>query len=143
MSAAVTFLSFPGLVGIARIAGLITTLFASFSIAATLVAIFRYKADLVRNAPQIGEGLMWVSVSRAFKFDAAMIISVFHNSRNDPLYSLFRWSSWRTPSLVSWLRLFSTTSKDPLRPTCSLYKTVSPTALSGRLLVPLELSLVS
>lgn len=58
-----TFLSLPGLDSVARIAGLIATLFASFSMAATLVAIFRYKADMVRSAPQIGEGIMWVSVS--------------------------------------------------------------------------------
>lgn len=47
---------------LSRIPGLVATLFASFSMAATLVAIFKYKADMMRNAPQIGEGVMWISV---------------------------------------------------------------------------------
>ena len=38
--------------------------FASFSMAATLVAIFKYKSEMVRIAPQIGKGIVWVSVSQ-------------------------------------------------------------------------------
>lgn len=64
LSASVTFLSLPNLDNIARVAGLVATLFASFSMAATLVAIFKYKSEMVRIAPQIGEGIMWVSVSQ-------------------------------------------------------------------------------
>ena len=64
LSASVTFLSLPNLDNVARIAGLVSTLFASFSMAATLVAIFKYKSEMVRIAPQIGEGIVWVSVSQ-------------------------------------------------------------------------------
>jgi len=64
LSASVTFLSLPNLDNIARVVGLVATLFASFSMAATLVAIFKYKSEMVRIAPQIGEGIMWVSVSQ-------------------------------------------------------------------------------
>jgi len=64
LSASVTFLSLPNLDNVARIAGLVSTLFASFSMAATLVAIFKYKSEMVRIAPQIGKGIVWVSVSQ-------------------------------------------------------------------------------
>lgn len=63
LSASVTFLSLPNLNHVARIAGLVSTLFASFSMAATLVAIFKFKSDMVRSAPRIGEGSVWISVS--------------------------------------------------------------------------------
>lgn len=59
-----TFLSLPNLNNVARIAGLVSTLFASFSVAATLVAIFKYKSEVVRIAPRISEGIVWVSVSQ-------------------------------------------------------------------------------
>ncbi|TFK33262.1 hypothetical protein BDQ12DRAFT_727898 [Crucibulum laeve] len=62
LSASVTFLSLPGLDNIARIAGLVAILFASFSMATTLVAIFRYKADMGRAASHVGvEGLVMLS----------------------------------------------------------------------------------
>jgi len=64
LSASVTFLSLPNLNHVARIAGLVSTLFASFSMAATLVAIFKYKSEMVRIAPRISEGIVWVSVSQ-------------------------------------------------------------------------------
>ncbi|KXN82470.1 hypothetical protein AN958_02531 [Leucoagaricus sp. SymC.cos] len=76
LSASVTFLSLSGLDNYARVAGLIATLFASFSMAATLVAIFKYKADMVRSAPQIGEGIMWVS-KRSFIFSLPMVFLAY------------------------------------------------------------------
>ncbi|TFK20580.1 hypothetical protein FA15DRAFT_658990 [Coprinopsis marcescibilis] len=62
LSAAVTFLSLPGLDHIARTAGLVAILFASFAMASTLVAIFKYKNDLERSVSFVGlEGLMNIS----------------------------------------------------------------------------------
>lgn len=76
LSASVTFLALPGLDSIARVAGLVATLFASFSMAATLVAIFRYKSEMVRSAPQIGEGIMWVS-KRSLIFSMPMVFLAY------------------------------------------------------------------
>ncbi|KAJ3567977.1 hypothetical protein NP233_g6017 [Leucocoprinus birnbaumii] len=50
LSASVTFLSLPGIDSVARGVGLVATLFASFSMAATLVAIFRYKSDVKKRS---------------------------------------------------------------------------------------------
>jgi len=62
LSASVTFLSLPGLDNIARVAGFIAILFSSFSMASTVVAIFKYKADLERPAAHVGgEGLVMLS----------------------------------------------------------------------------------
>lgn len=62
LSASVTFLSLPGLDSIARLAGFVAILFSSFSMASTLVAIFKYKADLERPAAHLGgEGLIMLS----------------------------------------------------------------------------------
>ncbi|RDB19890.1 hypothetical protein Hypma_013085 [Hypsizygus marmoreus] len=62
LSASVTFLSLPGLDSIARVAGFVAILFASFSMASTVVAIFRYKADMESSVSHIGrEGLMMLS----------------------------------------------------------------------------------
>ena len=58
MSASVTFLSLPGLDSIARIAGFVAILFASFSMASTLVAVFRHKADMGTISYVGGEGLL-------------------------------------------------------------------------------------
>lgn len=58
LSASVTFLSLPGLDSIARIAGFVAILFASFSMASTLVAIFRHKADMDTISHLGGEGLV-------------------------------------------------------------------------------------
>ncbi|KAI3614483.1 hypothetical protein WG66_009710 [Moniliophthora roreri] len=49
LSASVTFLSLPGLDAIARIAGLVAILLSTFSMASTVVAIFKYKSDLERS----------------------------------------------------------------------------------------------
>jgi len=61
LSASVTFLSLPGLDSVARIAVLVAILFASFSMASTLVALFRFKADMDRPVAAAGEGLMTLS----------------------------------------------------------------------------------
>ncbi|KAF8165963.1 hypothetical protein B0H34DRAFT_648053 [Crassisporium funariophilum] len=62
LSASVTFLCLPGLDAFSRTAGMVAILFASFSMAATVVAIFRHKADLERPASHVGvEGLMMIS----------------------------------------------------------------------------------
>lgn len=67
LSASVTFLSLPGLDNVSRIAGFVAILFASFSMASTVVALFRYKADLERPVSHIGgEGLMMLSVRCTF-----------------------------------------------------------------------------
>lgn len=65
LSASVTFLSLPGLDNIARVVGFAAILLASFSMASTLVAIFRYKSDLERTTGAYvgGEGLMIISAS--------------------------------------------------------------------------------
>ncbi|KIY67714.1 hypothetical protein CYLTODRAFT_352645 [Cylindrobasidium torrendii FP15055 ss-10] len=62
LSASVTFLSLPGLDNIARIAGLVSVLLAAFSIASTVPAIFRYKADVERASAMLNsEGLIFIS----------------------------------------------------------------------------------
>ncbi|KAJ7595978.1 hypothetical protein C8J56DRAFT_923679 [Mycena floridula] len=63
LSASVTFLSLPGMDNIARVVGFVAILFASFSMASTLVAILRYKADLERvvGDRMSGEGLMFLT----------------------------------------------------------------------------------
>jgi hypothetical protein len=63
LSASVTFLSLPGLDAFSRITGMVAILFAAFSMAATVVAIFRHKADLERPISHVGiEGMMVISV---------------------------------------------------------------------------------
>ncbi|KAG5642968.1 hypothetical protein DXG03_001816 [Asterophora parasitica] len=62
LSASVTFLSLPGLDNFARVAGFVAILFATFSMASTVVALFRYKADLERPVSHVaGEGLLMLS----------------------------------------------------------------------------------
>ncbi|KAF8076962.1 hypothetical protein FPV67DRAFT_1715819 [Lyophyllum atratum] len=62
LSASVTFLSLPGLDNFARVAGFVAILFAAISMAATLVALFRYKADLENPVSHIAsEGLTMLS----------------------------------------------------------------------------------
>lgn len=64
LSASVTFLSLPGLDNVARVAGLIAVLFSTFSMASTVVALFKYKADAERAVSLVGtEGLLIISVS--------------------------------------------------------------------------------
>lgn len=63
-----TFLSLPGLDALSRTTGMVAILFAAFSMAATVVAIFRHKADLERPLSHVGiEGMMVISV-RAMTF---------------------------------------------------------------------------
>ncbi|KAF7328383.1 hypothetical protein MVEN_02553900 [Mycena venus] len=72
LSASVTFLSLPGLHNIARVVALVVVLLAAGAMASGLVALFRYKAELVEAArpgaaAQLnsavvgGEGLMFIS----------------------------------------------------------------------------------
>jgi hypothetical protein len=80
LSASVTFLSLPGLDAFSRTTGMVAILFAAFSMAATVVAIFRHKADLERPISQIGiEGMMVITVrGDAFKKKIDLfIISIF------------------------------------------------------------------
>jgi hypothetical protein len=61
----VTFLSLPGLDSVARTAGMVAVVFATFSLVATGVAILRHKADLERPISHVGiEGLMVISVRK-------------------------------------------------------------------------------
>lgn len=58
-----TFLCLPGLDNFARIAGFVAILFASFSMVSTLVALFRWKAEIDNPISHVaGEGLMRLSV---------------------------------------------------------------------------------
>ncbi|KAJ7189995.1 hypothetical protein GGX14DRAFT_483998 [Mycena pura] len=71
LSASITFLSLPGLDNIARAVALVVVLLAACSMASSLVAVFRYKADLAEsvrpaaallNPAAVGrEGLMPIS----------------------------------------------------------------------------------
>lgn len=64
LSASVTFLSLPGLDSVARVAGFVTILCSAASMASSVVALFRYKADLEHATSTVGgEGLMMLSVS--------------------------------------------------------------------------------
>ncbi|KAL0568569.1 hypothetical protein V5O48_013414 [Marasmius crinis-equi] len=49
LSASVTFLSLPGLDAISRVVGLVSALLATFSMIATVIAVFKYKSDLERS----------------------------------------------------------------------------------------------
>ena len=63
LSASVTFLSLPGLDAFSRTTGMVAVLFAAFSMAATVVAIFRHKADLERPISHVGiGGMMLITV---------------------------------------------------------------------------------
>ncbi|KAG6830126.1 hypothetical protein H0H87_009096 [Tephrocybe sp. NHM501043] len=62
LSASVTFLSLPGLDNFARVAGFVAILFSTFSMVSTIVAIFRYKADMDHPISHVaGEGLMMLT----------------------------------------------------------------------------------
>jgi hypothetical protein len=56
-----TFLSLPGLDAFSWTTGMVAILFAAFSMVATVVAIFRHKADLERPISHI-EGMMVITV---------------------------------------------------------------------------------
>ncbi|KAH9947203.1 hypothetical protein B0H21DRAFT_692432 [Amylocystis lapponica] len=62
LSASVTFISLPGLDDIARLAGLLAILFSASSMVSTVIALFRYKADVERTVVYVGhEGVMLLS----------------------------------------------------------------------------------
>jgi hypothetical protein len=61
LSASVTFMSFPGLDHIARLAGFVAILCSAASMTASVIALFRYKADMERTVWHYdmgGAGLM-------------------------------------------------------------------------------------
>ncbi|KAH8092509.1 hypothetical protein BXZ70DRAFT_898238 [Cristinia sonorae] len=58
LSASVTFMTLPGLDDVARLAGLIAILFSASSMVSSVVALFRWKADVERTVVYVGgEGL--------------------------------------------------------------------------------------
>jgi len=62
LSASVTLLTLPGLDDISRLAGIIAILFSASSMVSSVVALFKYKADLERTVVYVGgEGLMILS----------------------------------------------------------------------------------
>lgn len=65
LSASVTFISLPGLDDVSRLSGLISMIFAASSMISTVIALFRYKADVDRSIIYVGggEGLVLLSVS--------------------------------------------------------------------------------
>ena len=64
LNGSVTFLSLPGMDGIARSVSMVAVLFAAFVVAATWVAILRHKADLERPIAHVGvEGIVGISVT--------------------------------------------------------------------------------
>ena len=101
LSASVTFLSLPGLDNVARVAGLIAVLFSTFSMASTVVALFKYKADAERAVSLVGtEGLLIISVSLYFPllFLGISCLKKGLGFRDDILYFLSRLCSFRTLS---------------------------------------------
>ena len=63
-----TFLSLPGLDAFSRTTSMVAILFAAFSMASTVVAIFRHKADLERPISHVGiEGMMVITVCDALR----------------------------------------------------------------------------
>jgi len=67
LSASVTLLSLPGLDGAARVAGFVAILLSAFSMASSVVVVFKYKADLQRPIGErwrvegAGEGMVVIS----------------------------------------------------------------------------------
>ncbi|KAI0337961.1 hypothetical protein BDW22DRAFT_1338908 [Trametopsis cervina] len=62
LSASVTLMTLPGLDDIARLAGMIAILFSASSMVSSVVALFKFKADVERTVVYIGgEGLMVLS----------------------------------------------------------------------------------
>jgi len=77
LSASVTFLSLPGLDNLARIAGFVAILCASFSITSTAVSVFRFKGELERPTASVGmEGLMLLS-RRSFVMSLPLVFLAY------------------------------------------------------------------
>ncbi|KAJ8698975.1 hypothetical protein PTI98_005621 [Pleurotus ostreatus] len=79
LSASVTFLSLPGLDSIARVTALVAILCSTTSMAASVVALFRYKADLERPisiAVGGGEGMVALS-SRNIIMSLPLVLLVY------------------------------------------------------------------
>lgn len=62
LSASVTFISLPGVDDVARIAALLAILCSTASMASTVLALFRYKADIERAPFASGEGFVFLTV---------------------------------------------------------------------------------
>ena len=78
---------------------MVAILFAAFSMAATVVAIFRHKADLERPMSHVGiEGMMVITVRCDGVFASQKIGSqkkfFFWGYRDELLFYLYRWSFW-------------------------------------------------
>ncbi|EAU87242.2 hypothetical protein CC1G_12460 [Coprinopsis cinerea okayama7 len=77
LSASVTFLALPGLESISRTAALVAILFSSFSMASTLVAVFKAKSDVERAVGVIGlEGVTNIS-KRAFVLSLPLVFLAY------------------------------------------------------------------
>jgi len=61
LSASVTFVSLPGLDSIARVAGFVSIICSTASLASAVMALFRYKVDMERELSAAGEGLTTLS----------------------------------------------------------------------------------
>jgi len=71
LSASVTFLSLPGMDGVARVVAIVAALLAASSMISTVVAVFQYKADMERAALMsawAGDGLVVFSVRCSTSF---------------------------------------------------------------------------
>ena len=80
-----TFLSLPGLDAFSRTTGMVAIVFATFSMAATVVAIFRHKADLERPISYTGiEGIAVITVRRLL-----MTLFFFSFQRTDQIHFCF------------------------------------------------------
>ena len=87
---------------------MVVILFAAFSMAATIVAIFRHEADLERPLSHVGiEGMMMISVCVMTLHDRVRVNSLFQFFfvyRGERLFYLFHWSFW----LLEELKLYVT-----------------------------------
>ena len=67
LHASATFLSLPGLDAFSWTTGMVAILFATFSMAATGLALYRHKANLERPISHVGiEGMMVITVRDGF-----------------------------------------------------------------------------
>ncbi|KAG6807740.1 hypothetical protein H0H92_006516, partial [Tricholoma furcatifolium] len=77
LSASVTFLSLPGLDNFSRVAGFVAVLFAAFSMVSTLVALFRFKAEMDNPISHIaGEGLRMIT-KRSVVMSLPLVLLVY------------------------------------------------------------------
>lgn len=108
LSASVTLLSLPGLDDIARLAGMIAILFSASSMVSSVVALFRYKADLERTIVYVGgEGLMVHSV-RLIPSSAGSLAYDFSQQRRSIVMSLpVVFLAWAIAAFVTGITFYS------------------------------------